>query len=534
MTAILVVAEWSSDFSEHFIPLVDAIRARYPSVTVNSILHRVQFRNTLPEQPASSAVHPFDGLVVTEGKRELAVALAKQNASKVFVFVKHCGSPADDDVCRLVPSIFPDVVFLLRNLVKLRQFWLSGEDQAAEVRALLRRHRKRAHEIWLKVRLVYAVGLLLHCLLALVAPFRRRSTRKKILFMRLDVLGDMVLSLPALLAVRQKWPDAEITVVASRRSGIIVEEQQRFSPRRFCDRLVIWQAPWHEQKEPLQGVAAFFRLLGCLVRLFLERYDLVLQPVELGTGVFLAAQLMARQTVTTIAERLPLARVMARHVQGVRISPYRRYHIADLPALVAEAAGCDDVSAFRHNSLLVSQSQAAEVSTMLVGLGWDRASKLAVVNIGAGSPNRRWHPAKYAELVRLLGECEDLFPVVVGGTDERELGAEISSLSGRPVPTLVGQLDLNQLVSLLALAEIVVTPDTGVMHIAAELDRKIVAIYGAGLVPFCRPLCSSYVIVKKELGCSGCGDLCFQGGEPPCIAAITVDMVLDGVASLLD
>jgi ADP-heptose:LPS heptosyltransferase len=72
------------------------------------------------------------------------------------------------------------------------------------------------------------------------------------------------------------------------------------------------------------------------------------------------------------------------------------------------------------------------------------------------------------------------------------------------------------------------------MHMAAALDRKIVAIFGAGLVPFCHPLCSKYLIVKHELGCSGCNDICFTDGVAPCITLVTVDMVLEAIQTLLN
>jgi ADP-heptose:LPS heptosyltransferase len=80
---------------------------------------------------------------------------------------------------------------------------------------------------------------------------------------------------------------------------------------------------------------------------------------------------------------------------------------------------------------------------------------------------------------------------------------------------------------------VVVTPDTGVMHIAAALNRNIVALFGAGLVPFCRPLSDNYVIVKHELGCSGCGDKCFTEVNVPCLDFITVEEVVNAAKGFL-
>jgi ADP-heptose:LPS heptosyltransferase len=531
MNVILVIAEWSSNFQEHFTPLVKEIRAHYVGAVVHGLLHRVCLPNTLGEEECSSSV-PFDSLVVSIGDTDLTTALRLFTPTKVIVLIKHSGSPGDFALYHAVPAVFPQAIFLLKNLIKLQEFFRSDEDQAAEIARVLHAYRRKALEIWLKVRLVYSVGSVLCLLVKLLSPFRKSSNRHKILFIRLDVLGDMVLSLPSLLAIRNKYPNSEITLLVSRRSGIIVEEQQRIEPDRFCDRLVYWQAPWHAQKETLLGVKDFIRLFGCIVRLFRERYDVVLQPVELGTGVLFAVLLNARLTVSTIAERLPLARFMSKYVQAVRLSPYKLYHIADLPDYVAEAIGCQNINLNRHRTLLVSNQEISSVTNILAAHGWDGKSRVIAVNVGAGNPRRRWSPRNYSILIDKMRQVCNLYPVIVGGADECELGEMIVASVQAPVLNLVAQLDLNQLIALLSLSCVVITPDTGVMHIAAALNRKIVAIFGAGLVPFCRPLCSDYLIVKHELGCSGCGDFCFTDGEAPCIAGITVEMVFEAFQTL--
>lgn len=533
MNVILVIAEWSADFSEHFFPLVDEIRRQYRGVKINALLHRIKLADEGESYP-SSECFPFDRLQVTDGKEQLRAALSRHSTERVFLFLKHGFSSGDLELYRAVPPEISQMVCLLRNTVKLREYFHSGIDQEAEIKRLALCHGSRELEIQLKVHIIHAVTLLFKALLSLLAPFRNRLDRHKILFMRLDVLGDMVLTLPALLAIRESYPESEITVLASRRSACIIEEQHRLHRARFCDRLQCWQAPWHEEKEKLQGVREFFCLLRQVFRLCLERYDIVLQPVELGTGVLFAALLRGKVTVATVAERLPLARLMARHVQPVVIPIYRMYHIADLPAFVAGEIGATNAKAYLHKSLLVSEADKSAVCQLLAAHGWNSVSTVVTVNIGAGSPKRRWSQHKYSGLINALAELGDVFPVIVGGDGERELGEKVSAQVREDLPCLVGSLNLNQLTALLSVSGLVVTPDTGVMHIAAALDRKIVALYGAGLVPFCRPLCSEYLIVKEELGCSGCGDLCFVDGEPPCISAITVEMVLTAVRSLLN
>jgi heptosyltransferase-2 len=532
MSKILIIAEWTSNFSEHFQPLVDVIRKRQPNERLHVVFYKIRFDDS-SKDVADFSASPFDTLVVSEGRKELIANLKCNTYNFVFVFVKHYVSQGDAELFQIVRKVFPGAVFLFRNVVSLEAFYDRGDNQALKIIDTIRRNRRRATEIWLKIHLLYAVGLILLSLGRIAAPLRKQGGQHRILFMRLDVLGDMVLSLPALLAIRQQFPDSEITVLASKRSGAIVEEQHRFHPNRFCNRIVYWQAPWHEQKGQIKGLVAFFKLLKCAVNLFRDNYDIVVQPIELGTGVFFASLLQGDKTISIIAEGMPLARLMSKHVHAVRLSPYCLYHIADLPKRLALEIGCLNVDTYRHQSLMVPNDLIAEVSNSLREKGWDGFSKVITINIGAGDPKRRWDHKSYAQLLTRLASSKALFPVILGGPGEIELGQAICDSIFVPITSFLGTLNLNQLIALLSLSDIVVTPDTGIMHIAASLDKKIVAIFGAGLVPFCKPQCDKAIIIKHELGCSGCGDSCFMDGKVPCINAVKVDEVYDAVTDLL-
>ncbi len=532
---VLVLAEWTENFKEHFTPLVATLRGHHKDVNVSGLLYKT--RGAEPED-ATNVPDPFDDILVITGLDALAFALHNHNEPSIlltYVFIKHWAG-GEWGLYHLVNQLIPDAIFILRNNISLTKYLDSGIDQKLEITNLLQHFKKRETEISLKVYLVYSLSVLLGFILRILSLFRKAHKKHKIIFIRLDVMGDMILSLPAMLAIREHFKHSEITVLASRRSGAIIEEQQKIVPGRFCDYLHYWEAPWHmpEHKEKIQGIKALFQLLKGISTLFLEKFDIVMQPVELGTGVLFSVLLLGRTTIASIAERLPLARLLMKHVQPVFLPYYKLYHIADLPDLMAAECGTKASEHYRHTVLTVGREDLEVVAKRLKILGWNGYSQIIAINIGAGHPKRLWASAKYATLMEKLLTMTNIFPVLVGGKSEVGLRRSIFDASGGLfLPDLVGELNLNQLIAILSISEIVVTPDTGVMHIAAALNKKIVSLFGAGSVPFCKPLCDTYTIVKHELGCSGCGDKCFTDGEAPCISLISVFDVLEAIRGFL-
>jgi ADP-heptose:LPS heptosyltransferase len=530
---VLILAEWTENFKEHFTPLVAGLRERHKGENIACLLYKTSVAE--PEN-ITHAADPFDDILVVAGPKALALALRDNLSTSVtYVFVKHRVLPGEWELCRVIKQQIPNAIYLLRNNIYLTRYLESGIDQKHEIENFLQYHKKRETEILLKVYPVYSLGVVLLSFLRIPALFRKAHNKHKILFIRLDVMGDMILSLPALLAIREQFPNSEISILASKRSGAIIEEQQKITPGKFCDYLHHWEAPWHrpEHKEKIQGLKALLQLLKGISTLFFEGFDIVIQPVELGTGVLFSTLLLGKTTIALIAERLPLARLLKRHVQPVSLPYYQQYHIADLPNFMAAELGAKTCNYYRHKVLTVAREELEVVIQRFKALGWNGSSQIIAINIGAGHPKRQWTPAKYAALMEALLECNNTFPVLLGGEGEIGLKKLILEASSVLLPDLVGELNLNQLIAVLSMSEVVVTPDTGVMHIAAALNKKIVALFGAGLVPFCKPLCDTYTIVKHELGCSGCGDKCFTDGEAPCISLISVVDVLEAIRSIL-
>jgi heptosyltransferase I len=106
-------------------------------------------------------------------------------------------------------------------------------------------------------------------------------------------------------------------------------------------------------------------------------------------------------------------------------------------------------------------------------------SRWLVLQPGARWPNKRWPAEAYASLARRFAESEpDVRVAILGGIEDRQLGAVIARASPQRCLDLTGQVSLPEMVEWLRLSTLVVTNDTGPMHVAAALDKPLIALFG--------------------------------------------------------
>ena len=143
---------------------------------------------------------------------------------------------------------------------------------------------------------------------------------------------------------------------------------------------------------------------------------------------------------------------------------------------------------------------------------------------GGNARSRRWEPARFAELVRRLAKRGDRI-VVFGGPAEGELTARVA---GDVAVDLGGQTDLAQLAAGIASCDLLVTNDTGPLHLAGAVGTPTVSLWGAGDPAVTGPLGASHRMLRHpELDCVPCtkNDCPLAVDRYRCLTLITVDDV---------
>lgn len=155
------------------------------------------------------------------------------------------------------------------------------------------------------------------------------------------------------------------------------------------------------------------------------------------------------------------------------------------------------------------------------------ARGFVALQLGASSEVRRWPTANFAAVAEKLWQEQGLCSVLLGAKSEKNLGDKFSSACRTPHVNLIGRTSLTELARVLAETRLLLTNDTGTMHLAAGLDVPVAAIFLATAQPWdTGPYKSGCLCMEPDLDCHPCG---FSGKCPSseiCRQTVTPQSVL--------
>jgi heptosyltransferase-2 len=197
--------------------------------------------------------------------------------------------------------------------------------------------------------------------------------------------------------------------------------------------------------------------------------------------------------------------------------------IVERYAALAQPAGETLRRPLPNPRLAVDQSARAAT---IAKHGLDAAKPVAVFAPGAEyGPAKRWPPRHFASLARTLHERG--FQVwLLGSGKDAEVTAEIQKLTGGICVDLAGRTSLDEAIDLMSLASRVVTNDSGLMHIAAALDRPTTALFGSSSPQFTPPLSANARVITLKLSCSPCFARVCPLGHTNCLETLEPALVL--------
>lgn len=170
---------------------------------------------------------------------------------------------------------------------------------------------------------------------------------------------------------------------------------------------------------------------------------------------------------------------------------------------------------------------------VVVRLGLDLSKPVAAFCPGAEyGPSKRWPARHFAELAKKFHEAG--YAVwLFGSRADATLSDEIVTLSGGLAVNLCGKTELSEAIDLIGLSRIAICNDSGLMHIAAALDKPLVALYGSSSPDFTPPLTDRARIVTLALDCSPCFERTCPFGHTNCQEKMLPDMVWNAAQSWL-
>ncbi|MBF0530783.1 MAG: lipopolysaccharide heptosyltransferase II [Deltaproteobacteria bacterium] len=310
----------------------------------------------------------------------------------------------------------------------------------------------------------------------------------KILIVKLSAIGDVVLSLPFLAALRHAYPQASISwVVEEAASDLLCGHPD-------LDRVIIWRRKsWVRAIKQGRIRSAVKDFLTSLQAIRREHYDLVIDL----QGLFKSGLI-----VYLSGGRRRLGFNRTRELSYLFINDRMPPYDIDRHALLRYLDVAGYLGAFREKPEfhLPLNSSAAQVAGQLLS---PSARLMVILNPGAKWPSKLWPLESWQELARLLTAQSNLQVVLTGAGDEVVFNQKIAAdLHG--VIDLTGRTGLRVLAEIFRRAAVVICPDTGPMHLAAAVGTPVVALFGPTAPWRTGPFGPHHVIVKTNIACSPC------------------------------
>jgi ADP-heptose:LPS heptosyltransferase len=348
----------------------------------------------------------------------------------------------------------------------------------------------------------------------------------RVVFIRPDHIGDVLLTLPAVAAVRRALPDAYLAYAAPPASAAVPERCAHL------DAALTVHFP-SVAREASDGTG-WHETVGAEARRLAGVFDaaVVIRPDDPWSGALVAqAEIPMR-----FGFDMPRTRPCLTHalpVPGNRHVAFDGFDLAD--ALLAHLGHGTRTTRLVESAFATSSADDEEASVALTEAGADAAP--IVLHPGSGWPLKNWPARRWRYVAAELARNYETRPVIAGTVEERMLVREVAD--GIPAIELAGRLSLGALAAVHGRARLVVTTDSGALHLAAAMGAPVVAVFGPGdpvrFAPLAPP--ERVRIVRAALPCSPCGTLehppCGAVVEPACITEIAVDAVLRAAAQLL-
>ncbi len=350
---------------------------------------------------------------------------------------------------------------------------------------------------------IYLLMSIIGCLLWLSRlgkhhpPLTPRSFHPQhILVIRLDLIGDLVLSLTVVRALKRTYPDAEIDLLATPSSAKVALHDPHLSEIITYDPN-IWRRPkallqlknWHDASALLHHLHA-------------RHYDLAVSVYGQWAGV-LAVLSGAKRRVGFGRESYP--GFMTDSVPGRHWSQLDNKHEVDYCLELAQAAGVTIIPNDRIPHLNVDAQYAQEIELLLRNEGFQQDKPLIVCHVSSNNgQSKRWPLPYWATLLDRLIREEGAQIALTGAPADLPIIENITSRMQEHPINLAGKTSLPQLAALLKRAHLLISGDSGPIHMATALGVPIIGIYGPTNPSLSGPVGPDATVLRSTIWCSPC------------------------------
>jgi lipopolysaccharide heptosyltransferase II len=348
------------------------------------------------------------------------------------------------------------------------------------------------------------------------------SCAKRILCVRLDALGDVLMTTPALAALKEAAPGRQLTLLTSSAGAAIAP----LLP--MIDDAIVYDAPWMKATYP--------EAEGGRDRAMIES---------------LRAQQFEAAVIFTVYSQNPLPAALFCHLADI---PRRLAHSRENPyyLLTHWVREPEPVQFVRHEvrrqlglvgaigaptkdrplAVRVRSGVTKQMRDLLQARELNIARPWLAIHAGASAPSRRYPPESFAAAAQMLYRTHGCQLVFTGGAQDQHLVASIIAAAGIPAVSVAGQTNLEQLAALLSLAPLLISNNTGPVHLAAAVGTPVVDLYAQTNMQH-KPWLVPHEILFHDVPCKNCHQSICPEEHHNCLRLVPPEAVVAAALRLM-
>jgi len=347
---------------------------------------------------------------------------------------------------------------------------------------------------------------------------------RRILIIKPSSLGDVVHALPFLSSLRQRYPDRYI--------AWLVEEEtaELLLGHPLLDRVIVsGRKRWgRAMRTPFRGSAVLREMASLAAEIRQDRYDLVVDLQGLLKSALIVMCAGARFRVGLADSREGSGRALT-HVVPLPLGPL---HAVDRYLEVAKFLGADPLSkAFVFPS---PPDDGVKAEALLTEAGVGPTTPVIALNPQARWPTKLWGEEQFTQVGEALARRHGAKIMVIGSSLDLPVARRLMRRMNPSPFVAAGRTDLKVLIALLKRVDLLVTVDSGPMHLAAAIGTPLVALFGPTDPSLVGPYGGHGVVLRVPLPCSPCSKRrCLIEADRLCMQSISVEEVVEAASTLL-
>jgi len=331
----------------------------------------------------------------------------------------------------------------------------------------------------------------------------------KILIIRTDRMGDVLLSTPVVKVLRKKFPKSYIAFMVRPYTQDIV----RGNP--YLDEVIVYDKYGRDK--------SFLSSLKFALSLRKKKFDLtlILHPTNRIHIVTFLAGIRKR-----VGYNKKFGFLLTDKVEDIK--HLGKKHELDYNFDILKAIGIKDTSRELYMPILEDDEDC--INSILEEKNISRNDKIIAINPTASCPSKIWPAERFGKICSILIKNYNLKIALICSDKDIDICRKVSSFIEDNNYVVFSGLKLRQLAALLKKASLLISNDSGPVHIAVAVKTPVISIFGrnqAGLSPTrWKPLGENDIVLHKEVGCREClAHNCNRGFK--CLKSITVEDVLN-------